>query len=122
MPIPDYQSIMLPLLKYASDQKQHSVKQAYEDLANEFNLTTEEKNELLPSGTQQIYKNRIGWARTYLSGDGGIDGIIKEDKLGLDLIYIQAKRWDNVVSRPEIQKFVGALQGKRAKKGIFNCR
>ena len=53
------------------------------------------------------------------SGDGGIDGIIKEDKLGLDLIYIQAKRWDNVVSRPEIQKFVGALQGKRAKKGIF---
>jgi restriction system protein len=43
MPIPDYQSIMLPLLKYASDQKQHSVKQAYEDLANEFNLTTEEK-------------------------------------------------------------------------------
>ena len=243
MPIPDYQSIMLPLLKYASDQKQHSMKQAYDDLAKEFNLTIEEKNELLPSGTQQIYKNRIGWARTYLSkaglleskkrgyfnitdrgieflttnpieinnkdleqfdefiefktrknesqkiddvkkvstsetpeetienaisdlnsnlaiellenlknvspnyferivvellvkmgyggsrkeagevvgksGDGGIDGIIKEDKLGLDLIYIQAKRWDNVVSRPEIQKFVGALQGKRAKKGIF---
>jgi restriction system protein len=53
------------------------------------------------------------------SGDEGIDGIIKEDKLGLDIIYIQAKRWDNVVSRPEIQKFVGALQGKRAKKGIF---
>ena len=243
MPIPDYQSIMLPLLKYASDQKQHSMKQAYDDLAKEFNLTIEEKNELLPSGTQQIYKNRIGWARTYLSkaglleskkrgyfnitdrgieflttnpieinnkdleqfdefiefktrknesqkigdvkkvstsetpeetienaisdlnsnlaiellenlknvspnyferivvellvkmgyggsrkeagevvgksGDGGIDGIIKEDKLGLDLIYIQAKRWDNVVSRPEIQKFVGALQGKKAKKGIF---
>ncbi len=53
------------------------------------------------------------------SGDEGIDGIIKEDKLGLDTIYIQAKRWDNVVSRPEIQKFVGALQGLRAKKGIF---
>ena len=53
------------------------------------------------------------------SGDGGIDGIIKEDKLGLDIIYIQAKKWENVVSRPEIQKFVGALQGRRAKKGIF---
>jgi restriction system protein len=53
------------------------------------------------------------------SGDGGIDGIIKEDKLGLDIIYIQAKRWDNVVGRPEIQKFAGALLGRKAKKGIF---
>ena len=53
------------------------------------------------------------------SGDEGIDGVIKEDKLGLDTIYIQAKRWDNVIGRPEIQKFAGALQGQRAKKGIF---
>ena len=53
------------------------------------------------------------------SGDAGIDVIIKEDKLGLDAIYIQAKKWDNVISRPEIQKFVGALQGQRARKGIF---
>jgi len=53
------------------------------------------------------------------SGDEGIDGIIKEDRLGLDIIYIQAKRWENIVSRPEIQKFAGALQGQRAKKGIF---
>ena len=53
------------------------------------------------------------------SGDGGIDGIIKEDKLGLDAIYIQAKRWESVVGRPEIQKFAGALMGQKAKKGIF---
>ena len=53
------------------------------------------------------------------SGDGGIDGIIKEDKLGLDAIYIQAKRWENTVGRPEIQKFVGALTGQRGKKGLF---
>jgi restriction system protein len=53
------------------------------------------------------------------SGDEGIDGIIKEDKLGLDVIYLQAKRWDGTVGRPEIQKFVGALHGKRAKKGVF---
>lgn len=53
-------------------------------------------------------------------GDEGIDGIINEDKLGLDTIYIQAKRWgDSVVGRPEIQKFVGALGGKHAKRGIF---
>ena len=53
------------------------------------------------------------------SGDEGIDGIIKEDRLGLDIIYIQAKRWEGVVSRPEVQKFAGALQGQRARKGVF---
>lgn len=53
------------------------------------------------------------------SGDGGIDGIINEDRLGLDVVYIQAKRWEGIVGRPEIQKFAGALQGKRARKGIF---
>jgi len=53
------------------------------------------------------------------SGDEGVDGIIKEDRLGLDIIYVQAKKWENTVSRPEIQKFAGALQGKRARKGVF---
>ncbi len=53
------------------------------------------------------------------SGDGGIDGIIKEDRLGLDVIYLQAKRWEGIVGRPEIQKFAGALEGKRARKGVF---
>jgi restriction system protein len=53
------------------------------------------------------------------SGDEGIDGIIKEDRLGLDVIYVQAKRWETVIGRPEIQKFAGALQGQRARKGIF---
>lgn len=54
------------------------------------------------------------------SGDGGIDGIIKEDKLGLDTIYIQAKRWnDTIVGRPDIQQFAGALQAQRANKGVF---
>jgi len=53
------------------------------------------------------------------SGDGGIDGIIKEDRLGLDVIYVQAKRWEGSVGRPEIQKFAGALQGHRARKGVF---
>lgn len=51
--------------------------------------------------------------------DGGIDGVINEDKLGLEVIYLQAKRWESTVGRPEIQKFVGALHGKRAKKGVF---
>ena len=53
------------------------------------------------------------------AGDEEIDGIIKEDRLGLDIIYVQAKRWENTVGRPEIQRFAGALQGKRARKGVF---
>lgn len=242
MAIPDYQSIMLPLLKFTSDEKEHSLRETIEALADEFNLTDEERKELLPSGQQAAFDNRVGWARTYLkkagllestkrgyfqvterglevlgqnppeintaflrqfpefvefqtprakvdeeteqflgdvqtpeeeievayqgvrqglitdllqtikscspafferlvidllvkmgyggtrkdagqaiggSGDGGIDGIIKEDRLGLDIVYIQAKRWDGPVGRSEIQKFAGALQGQRARKGIF---
>ncbi|MDG6244519.1 MAG: restriction endonuclease [Methanolobus sp.] len=243
MSIPDYQSIMLPLLKYASDELEHHTRDATDELAIVFNLSDDERKELLPSGKQAIFDNRVGWARTYLkkagliaskkrgyffitprglkalsekpdsidvsylskfnefndfintsnssskvhissitneeldpeeliennylklheeliseildtikdyspsffeklvvdvltkmgyggsrkdagqaigkSGDGGIDGIIKEDRLGLDVIYIQAKRWDNTVGRPEIQKFAGALIGKQAKKGVF---
>lgn len=53
------------------------------------------------------------------SGDEGIDGLISEDRLGLDVIYLQAKKWENTVGRPEVQKFVGALHGKRAKRGVF---
>lgn len=65
-------------------------------------------------GSRRDAAERVG--KSY---DGGIDGIIKEDRLGLDVIYIQAKRWENTVGRPEVQKFVGALQGNRAKKGVF---
>lgn len=65
-------------------------------------------------GSRRDAGERIGQ-----SGDGGIDGIIKEDRLGLDTIFIQAKRWQGSVGRPEIQKFVGALQGQRARKGVF---
>jgi restriction system protein len=244
MAIPDYQSIMLPLLKFLSDGEVHSKRNVVEHLSSEFRLSTEEKTELLPSGKQPVFSNRVGWARTYLKkagliesvkhgyfritergkdvlaqnpkridnkfldkfpefrefkgsgtakkevkirksiplaqsspeelidaifknidnsladdilqtfkdcspafferlvvdvlvkmgyggsrreagkaiggkGDEGIDGIIKEDKLGLDIIYIQAKRWQGTVGRPEIQKFAGALQGQRARKGIF---
>jgi len=244
MAIPDFQSIMLPLLKFVGDRKEHSLRETIEALSEEFDLTGEERQELLPSGQQATFGNRVGWARTYMkkagllestrrgyvritergldvlrqnlqkidiaflrqfpefvefqtprrgtkgkatrqdtvetkltpeeeieaayqrvrqglttellqtikscspafferlvvdllikmsyggtrrdageaigkSGDGGIDGIIKEDPLGLDIVYIQAKRWDNPVGRPEIQKFAGALQGQRARKGIF---
>ncbi|HQF41296.1 MAG TPA: restriction endonuclease [Ignavibacteriaceae bacterium] len=242
--IPGFQKFMLPLLQFAADEKEHSTNEALDYIAKEFGLTEEQQNEMLPSGNQKIFSNRVFWAKSYLkmaglientkrahfkiterglstlnenldeinirylkkfpdylelseswrkgssgsekeeevsipqtpeellensyqdirkslaqdilskikscspsffektvvellvkmgyggsrvdagkaigkSGDEGIDGIIKEDKLGLDIIYIQAKRWENVVGRPEIQKFVGALAGQGAKKGIF---
>ena len=242
MAIPDYQSMMRPLLEFAVDGKDHSVAEVRASLALTFHLTDAERNELLPSGRQAIFTNRVAWAKVYLgqagaldtpkrgwfrindrgrqllqevpgpisvkhlerfpdfnlfrkrsnddhserpsvhagsktpeelmesayqilrselaaevlgrvkkasaafferlvvellismgyggsrkeageaigkSGDEGIDGIISEDRLGLDVIYLQAKKWEAVVGRPEIQKFVGALHGKRAKKGVF---
>lgn len=244
MAVPDFQTIMLPLLHCFGDSQEYSTQELLDILAKQFSLTEEELDALLPSGKQTIFYNRVGWARTYLTkagllemsrrsyyritergkdvlarnpsridmkfleqfpeyiefreresgrrkskgtsvsesgektpeeiledayeeirdglaqellglvkqstpsfferlvvellvkmgyggsrrdaaravgqvGDEGIDGIIDEDRLGLDTIYIQAKKWDNVVGRPEIQKFVGALMGKRAKKGIF---
>ncbi|CAM4174152.1 restriction system protein [Pedobacter westerhofensis] len=246
MPIPDYQTLMLPLLKLLADELPHKTKDAIESLAINLNIKDTDRQKLL-SGGQPIFNNRVGWARTYLkkaglissptrgileisergkavlsngpvtidnsflkqfpeflkfqnyksedvkslpvkptnetddktpeeridiayqmirqslaqevldtvrnlspafferlvvellvkmgyggsikdagqavgkTGDEGIDGTIKEDKLGLDIIYIQAKRWQegNVVGRPELHKFVGALAGQGAKKGIF---
>ena len=242
--IPDFQTLMLPFLKNIQDGKEHSTTEIIEILTREFNLSPEELEEYLPSGSQKVFYNRVFWAKAHLkmaglienlrrgvfkitndgidilkknpekinlkllkqfptyldslgkqkeentnseidnvsettstpeeileskyvkirknlalellakvkscnpsffenlvvellvkmgyggsikdagksigrSGDEGIDGIIKEDKLGLDIIYIQAKRWDNVVGRPEIQKFIGALAGQGAKKGVF---
>ncbi len=243
--IPDYQSIMLPLLEFISDGKEYKMRNVTDELALKFAVSEAEQKELLPSGVAPVFYNRTAWAKTYLkkagliespkqgiviiskrgldvlkqkpnlinvkflkqfsefvdfqtskredgienetseeqskqtpeelleiayqkirkslasellnnvvdlspsffeklvvellvkmgyggsikdagkamgkSGDEGIDGTIKEDKLGLDIIYIQAKRWKpgNVVGRPELQKFVGALAGQGAKKGIF---
>ncbi len=243
MSIPDYQTLMLPLLKLTADKKDHSLREAVEVLAKQFQLSADELAELLPNGRKTRFYDRVGWAGTYLrkagllassergqfritqrgldvlnqkpvkidvgfleqyeefiqfrtrrnkeqkrsesnleaqtpeevmddayqtwrknladeilekikqcspaffetlvvdvlvkmgyggtrqdagkaigrSGDEGIDGIINEDRLGLDVIYIQAKKWDKgtPIGRPEIQKFAGALQGQRAKKGIF---
>lgn len=240
MAIPDFQSILYPMLKLAGDGKLRSSTQYREELAKHFQLSSEELNTLLPSGTQPVFNNRVAWSMIYLeraglldrpkrghyvlselgrktldskpeeinvaflkqfekfnefhskstpkgngtatsvaetpeeqlqasyqqlrgelavelleqvksaspqfferlvvellvnmgyggsmldagmaigkSGDEGIDGTIKEDRLGLDVIYIQAKRWSGTVGRPEVQKFVGALHGQHAKKGVF---
>lgn len=70
MPIPDYQTCMLPLLRFAGDGGEHQLKEAVHSLATEFSLSDAEKNEFLPSGQQPVFTNRIGWARTYLKKAG----------------------------------------------------
>ena len=66
MTIPDYQTIMLPLLKIAGDKKEHSIREAIDYIADLFKLSEEQKKEVLPSGRSYIIDNRVGWARTYL--------------------------------------------------------
>src|SRR3972149_12039599 len=66
MAIPDYQSIMLPLLAFAGDQEEHSLRETIDNLAWHFGLSEEEQKQLLPSGLQTIFDNRVGWARTYM--------------------------------------------------------
>src|ERR1700680_4419524 len=70
MAIPDYQGLMLPLLKTAADGKEHKKREVLNELAKQFGLTENERKELLPSGNQEIFDNRLGWARTYLKKAG----------------------------------------------------
>jgi len=250
MAVPDFQSLMLPLLKIADDGSEHNTSEVVEILAQQFGLSENDQDEMLPSGKQRKFDNRVTWTKTYLQkalilsstgrsrfritergikilndnpsslnvkylnqfpefmafhtvtnakegktneasstsqeivektsqtpqeileisyqnlrqtlaqelleqiknnspkffeglvvdllvamgyggsrkdagqaigqvGDGGIDGIIKEDKFGLDAIYLQAKRWEGTVGGPAVQGFAGALIGKKARKGVF---
>lgn len=90
MAIPDYQTIMLPLLKFAGDKQEHSLREAINYLASEFNLNEEEMNELLPSETQKVFDNRVGWARTYMKKAGLLidpqRGYFKIAERGLNLL------------------------------------
>lgn len=70
MAIPDYQTIMLPLLKLTGDEKEHTLREAIDRLASEFRLSDEERKELVPSGIQELFDNRVGWARTYMKKAG----------------------------------------------------
>ncbi len=248
MPIPDFQTLMRPLLEAYAGGGERPISEVREALGARFELTDEERAERLPSGLARTFDNRVGWAATYLyrvgllarprrsvyaitqrgrevlaanperidlsvlsqfpefaefrkasatrrqkshtraelepavaetatpeeridaayqelrealiaevrdriaaisptafedlvldvlhamgygdgtedsrlrtghSGDAGIDGVIREDRLGLDVVYVQAKRWEATVGRPVVQGFVGALQGARASKGII---
>jgi restriction endonuclease Mrr len=88
--VPDFQTIMLPLLEFARDDREHPLSEAIEYLVIHFNLTDAERKELLPSGKQPVFDNRVGWARTHLKKAGLLT--YPSHRLGLDVIYIQAKR------------------------------
>ena len=66
MAVPDFQSLILPLLKIAGDGNEHSLNEAFEILAQQFGLSNQDRKEMLPSGKQRKFDNRVGWARTYL--------------------------------------------------------
>jgi restriction endonuclease Mrr len=117
--IPDYQTVMLPLLKYAEDKKEHHIRDAIEGLADEFKLTEEERKELLVKmgygGSRQDTGKAIG-----KSNDEGIDGIIKEDKLGLDRVYIFIKRRNGRIPLA-VQKYISSqvLYRVREQEKVF---
>ena len=111
MAIPDYQTIMLPFLKIAEDGKEHSKRESTDKLANEFNLSEAERRELLPSGKQELFDNRVGWARTYLKKAGLIEtvrwGYFCITDRGLELLKQNLNTIDISVLRkfPEFREF-----------------
>ena len=133
-------------MRIASDGKEHSLREARERLSSQFRLTLEAAHVRMRAGLASELLARVKAASPQFferlvvellltmgyggsrkdagqaigkSGDEGIDGVISEDRLGLDIVYLQAKKWEGTVGRPEIQRFVGTLHGKRAKKGVF---
>ena len=103
MSIPDYQTLMLPLLKSVSDKKPHKMRDIFEVLSDEFKLTQEERDERLPSGRETYIKNRIGWARTYLKKAGLLispeKGVIRIIKDGEGVLRKRPKKIDNIFLR-----------------------
>lgn len=118
--IPDYQSIMLPLLKLTSDKKEHKINDIIEQLAEQFKLTDEERKELLPSGQTFIFGNRVAWARTYLKKAGLLDspkrGIVLITKRGLDILKSNPKEI-NVSTLKQFPEFLEFQSIKKEENG-----
>jgi restriction system protein len=109
MSVPDYQSIMLPLLRLAADREEHPLRGAVEALADQFGLSDEERKELLPSGRQATFDNRVGWARTYMKKAGLPEstrpGYLKITSRGLSVVQ-QNPREINVDYLERFPEFV----------------
>jgi restriction system protein len=113
MSIPDYQTVMLPLLKELSDGSEHTLQAVIEALAGAFNLSASERQELLPSGGQFIFHNRVGWARTYMKKAGLLStpkrGVMQITDRGRGVLKDNPKRVDTKILRqfPEFLEFQG---------------
>jgi restriction endonuclease Mrr len=118
--VPDFQTLMRPILVQLQDTVSHEQSATFEQHQRPripaFSRASCSmcSRPLGYGGSRADAANRLGQ-----SGDGGVDGVIREDRLGLDQIYVQAKKWADPVGRPEIQRFFGALHGQRATKGVF---
>lgn len=124
MPIPDYQTLMLPLLKLAADGKEHKKREAEERLAQQFSLTDEERTTLLPSGKQLLFDNRLGWARTYLKQAGLLEsvrrGVIRITDRGQTVLARNPPRIDNEVldEFPEFLEFKSRTRPRNTGKDL----
>ena len=109
--IPDYQTIMLPLLKFAGDGKEHHIREAINYLAEKFGLSDEERKLLLPSGQEYVFDNRVRWAKTYLTKAGLLDspkrGYFKITERGLNVLKNPPQKIDNkyLFQFPEFVEF-----------------
>lgn len=112
MTIPDYQTIMLPMLRLLGDKREHSLRETIDNLASEFRLTPEEKHQLLSSGKQPLFDNRVGWSRTYLKKAGLIEstrrGCFRITERGLEILNRNLNRIDSTVLEEfeEFREFV----------------
>ena len=90
MAIPDFQSVMLPLMRYCEDGKEHAISETTDALADQFKLTDEERKALLPSGVQEVFRNRVAWAKSHLKMAGLLEnpkrGIYKITERGLETV------------------------------------
>jgi restriction system protein len=115
VPIPDYQSIMLPLLKLAADGQEHLFKTTVEELADQFGLSADERQQLLPSKTQPIFDNRVGWARTYLVKAGILEsprrGYFRMTERGRQVLQSPPARLDAPFCASTIKNF--AISSRR---------
>ena len=111
MAIPDYQTVMLPLLQLASDGQEHSLRGAIEELADQFGLSEQERDHLLPSGRQATFDNRVGWARTYMKKGGLLSsprrGYFEITDAGLQALKINPEAINNkfLEQYPEFLEF-----------------
>lgn len=118
MAIPEYQNVMLPLLRYAADEQEHSVREAVEELADQFHLTAEERKELLPSGRQATFDNRVGWARTYMKKAGRLESprrsYFRITNRGLQALKTNPEAINNkfLEQYPEFREFKGKSDTK----------